>query len=383
MRIGIDARELSGHPTGVGRYLAGLVREWTKADARHGHDLVLYAQRPLTWSSTRADAGVSESGARVQRGSDTRVLPGSGGTFWEQRTLARALARDAVDVLFSPAYSTPLLTHVPRVVALHDVSFAAHPEWFAWREGVRRRVLARRSAVAAKAVITISEFSKAEIVRLFGTSASRIHVVPPGIDSPVGLAEDGRRPTESAATAPQHGNATILYVGSIFARRHVPDLIAAFTQLIARRPDVTLQLVGDNRSYPYQDIAALIANSSVSARIHWHRYAPEPQMQQLYADARAFAFLSEYEGLGLTPLEALAAGIPSVLLDTPVAREACGRAALYVPARSVDAVSHALETLLYDDEQRRVLLAAAPDTLARFDWTRAADATLAVLEGAV
>ena len=357
MRIGIDARELSGHPTGVGRYLAGLIREWLLTTPVHKHELVLYAHRPIAW---------------LPEGYDVRVLPGTGGTMWEQRTLGRAIAKDGIDVLFSPAYSTPLMTRVPRVVALHDVSFAARPEWFTWREGARRRLLARRSASAAKAVVTISEFSKAEITRLFGTPASSIHVIPPGIDTPVS-------PSEASSTS---GGASVLYVGSIFNRRRIPDLVAGFARVSARHADALLHLVGDNRSHPHQDIGAIISRSQVALRIHWHRYAPELELQQLYAEARAFAFLSEYEGLGLTPLEALAAGIPSVLLDTPVTREACGKAALYVPLGDIDAVADALEALLYDEERRRTLLAAAPEVLSRFDWSRAASATLAILESA-
>ena len=354
MRIGIDARELSGHPTGVGRYLAGLTREWLLTTPTHQHEFVLYAHRPIAW---------------LPAGYDVRVLPGTGGTMWEQRTLARALATDGIEVLFSPAYSTPLMTRVPRVLALHDVSFAARPEWFTWREGMRRRILARRSATAAKAVVTISEFSKAEITRLFGTPASSIHVIPPGIDAPVARSQ--------ASTS---GGASVLYVGSIFNRRRIPDLVAGFARVAARHTDAVLHLVGDNRSHPRQDIGAIIAGSQTALRIHWHRYAPELELQQLYTEARAFAFLSEYEGLGLTPLEALAAGIPSVLLDTPVAREACGQAALYVPLGDIDAVANALEVLLYDEERRRTLLAAAPAVLSRFDWPRAASETLALLE---
>ena len=357
MRIGIDARELSGHPTGVGRYLAGLIREWHLTTPNHKHQLVLYAHRPIAW---------------LPDGYDVRVHPGTGGTYWEQRTLGNAIAGDAVDVLFSPAYSTPLMTRVPRVVALHDVSFAARPEWFTRREGARRRLLARRSARAAKAVVTISEFSKAEIVRLFGTPPSNIHVIPPGIDAPVSPAQMSTTNTD----------ASVLYVGSIFNRRRIPDLVAAFARLVARHGDAALHLVGDNRSHPHQDIGAIISGSRAALRIHWHRYAPELELQELYAQARAFAFLSEYEGLGLTPLEALAVGIPSVLLDTPVAREACGEAALYVPLGDIDAIADALEALLYDEERRRTLLAAAPAVLSRFDWTRAASATLAVLESA-
>jgi len=356
MRIGVDARELVGYATGVGRYLGGLLREWTRPDATHGHELILYAHRPVA------------VGGRCE----IRRLQGSGGTAWEQLTLGRAVSRDKIDVLFSPAYSTPLTTSVPRVVALHDISFAARPDWFAWREGLRRRVLARRAARAARAIVTISAFSKAEIMRLFGTAESNIHVVPPGIDAPV-LVDGG-----NVARCP-----SVLYVGSIFNRRHVPDLLAAFEQLAGRRADATLDLVGDNRSFPHQDIAALVARSSDASRVHWHRYAPDHELWQLYAEARAFAFLSEYEGLGLTPLEALAVGIPSVLLDTPVAREACGSAALYVPMGDIAATSAALETLLYDEAMRATLLGAAPAVLSRFDWTRAAAETLSILEHAV
>jgi glycosyltransferase involved in cell wall biosynthesis len=358
MRIGIDARELSGKPTGVGRYLAGLLREWTTADAAHGHELILYAHAPLEPPSARASV---------------RLVAGSGGTVWEQRDLPRALADDAVDVLFSPAYSTPLFTSVPRVVALHDLSFVAHPEWFSWREGLRRRVLARRASAAARAVVTISEFSRGEIVTRLRTPPSRVHVIPPGVDE---------APTNTPSADGADRQAHLLYVGSIFNRRHVPELIAAFTRVAARRPEAVLHLVGDNRSHPHLDIAGLIARSTASNRIQWHRYVTDDRLRQLYRQARAFAFLSEYEGLGLTPLEALAAGIPSLLLDTPVARESCGNAALYTPLASVESIATAIDRLMFDEPARRALLTAAPAVLARYDWARAARDTMRVLEEA-
>lgn len=359
MRIAIDARELSGKPTGVGRYLGGLLREWTadSAQADHGHEVTLYSHRPVEWAAGRCPV---------------RIVPGAGGTVWEQRDLRRVVAADRADVLFSPAYSTPLLTRVPRVVALHDISFAARPDWFRWREGLRRRTLARRSASASRAVITISEFSRGEIVQRFGVGAEKIHVIPPGVD----------RPDTGSGAAPD-GRVHLLYVGSIFNRRHIPTLIEAFGHTAQRRPDAHLHIVGDNRSYPVEDIAACLAASPAASQVTWHRYVPDAQLQELYAQASGFVFLSEYEGLGLTPLEALSCGIPSVLLDTAVARESCGDAALYVPLASTTAIAQALDLLLYDVETRRRLLSAAPSTLARYDWTRAARDTMRVLEAAV
>jgi glycosyltransferase involved in cell wall biosynthesis len=173
----------------------------------------------------------------------------------------------------------------------------------------------------------------------------------------------------------------VLYVGSIFNRRHVPDLIRAFGQLARIHHDVELDLVGDDRSHPREDIVALIARKKVDDRVRWHRYVSDAELSALYGSARAFAFLSEYEGLGLTPLEALSAGVPAVLLDTPVARESCADAALYVSKGDVPATTAALELLLFDLPTRQRLLKAAPAVLARYDWPRAARQTLAVIEG--
>jgi glycosyltransferase involved in cell wall biosynthesis len=356
MRVAVDARELTGRPTGVGRYLAGLLREWAAARPA-AHEVVLYAHEPV--------AGTP--------GIDVRIVPGSGGTFWEQRDLAAAVAADRADVLFSPAYSTPIATRVPRVVALHDLSFIAHPEWFGWREGLRRRTLARWSASAARAIVTISEFSKSEIVSRVGVAPAKVHVIPPGIDAP---------PRPADAGAERTGD-HILYVGSIFNRRHVPDLIAAFVRLTRRHRDAFLHLVGDNRSQPHQAIGALIQASGASERIRWHDYVDDEALHVLYHQAQAFVFLSEYEGLGLTPLEALAAGVPPLLLDTPVARESCGEAAMYVGLSGPDQLAAALEQVLYDRPTRQTLLAHADSVLARYDWAAAARDTMRVLEGAV
>lgn len=359
MRIGIDARELCGRVTGVGRYLGGLLSEWAVDPKARRHEFVLYAHDTL---------GI----ALDTRQFALRVVAGRGGTRWEQQQLPPALRRDHLDVFFAPAYTAPLFVPTPLVVAIHDASFAAHPEWFPAREGLRRRVLTRRAAAHARAVTTLSEFSRRELIELLHVPEARIHVIRPGVAAH-DAAPRGSGPAE----------ARVLYVGSIFNRRHVPDLIRAFGQLARTHRDVSLDLVGDDRSHPREDIAATIARQRAGGRIRWHHYVPDAELNQLYRGARAFAFLSEYEGLGLTPLEALAAGVPPVLLDTPIARESCGEAALYVPRGDVPAVAGALERLLFDDGTRRRLLDAAPATLARYDWGRAAGETLAVIEGAL
>ncbi len=353
MRIGIDARELCGHPTGAGRYLYGLLRQWSSDETARKHDFVLYAPEALA---------VSFDARRLP----TRIVPGSPNTWWEQVRLPPVAARDHLDLFFAPAYTAPLLSRVPTVLAIHDVSFAAHPEWFSAREGLRRRSIARRAARQARAVLTISEFSRREIVEHLGIQASSIHVIPPGISPPA-------RPRTVAREE------RVLYVGSIFNRRRVPDLIRAFAIIARTYPVVSLDIVGDDRSYPPQNPGVAIRQANLDGRASWRQFLPDEELGRLYWSARAFVFLSEYEGLGLTPLEALAAGVPPVLLDTAVARESCGDAALYVNGE-IQAIVNALEQVLFDETLRGRLLAAAPGVLARYDWARAAHDTMALLE---
>jgi glycosyltransferase involved in cell wall biosynthesis len=361
VRIGVDARELTGQPTGVGRYLSGLLAEWSTGERARRHEFVLYAHEPLTISlDTRRFA--------------TRIVSGAGGTWWEQRQLPAAASKDHLDVFFAPGYTAPLLLAVRLVVAIHDVSFAAHPEWFTAREGFRRRLLSRRAAAAAIAVITISEFSRGELVERLGVPESRIHVIPPGVTQLKHVSSTSL----SASTA---ARPSVLYVGSIFNRRHVPDLVRAFGTVARSHSDATLQLVGENRSHPHQDIANAITREGLNGCVRWRAYVPDQELSALYRSSRAFAFLSEYEGLGLTPLEALAAGTPSVLLDTPVARESCGEAALYARRGDIAGIGAALERLLFDQGTRDRLLGLAPAVLSRYNSARAAERTLAVLEG--
>lgn len=355
MRIGIDAREICGRPTGAGRYLAGLLREWARREQATGHEFVLYAPEPVTM---RLDS----------HRFPTRLVPGGRGAWWEQVRLPRAAGADHLDVFFAPAYSAPLRLRVPTVLAVHDVSFIAHPEWFRTREGIRRRWLTRASIRRAGAVVTISEFSRREIIDRAGGTERTVHLIPPGVTS------------ASLAAIEAGSDERVLFVGSIFNRRRVPDLIRAFATLARQRPFASLDLVGDNRTYPYEDIRQVIESEHLGGRIRWHEYASDDQLAGLYARAGAFAFLSEYEGLGLTPLEALAAGIPPVLLDTPVARESCGDAALYVERGNLSGIAAALERALTDEGTRSSVLAAAPAALARYQWPRAARETLALIE---
>jgi glycosyltransferase involved in cell wall biosynthesis len=171
----------------------------------------------------------------------------------------------------------------------------------------------------------------------------------------------------------------VLFCGSLFNRRHIPELIEGFARLARRIPEARLEIVGDNRTRPRIDIEGLVAASGAGDRIALRSYLPETDLAALYDRASAFVFLSEYEGFGLTPLEALSAGVPIVVLDTPVAREVYGSAARYVERPDPALIEAALARALTDEAERARILAAGRDTLARYSWHACAARVLDVL----
>jgi glycosyltransferase involved in cell wall biosynthesis len=358
MRVAIDARELRGRPTGVGRYLTGLLDAWSASDEARRHQWTLVAPSSLE--------GASKWIASVE------VVPGTGGTAWEQVTLPHALRKVRPDVVFAPGYTAPLTVAAPLVLTIHDVSFFAHPEWFTFREGARRRFLTAWSARRARAVITDSEFSKAEIARFIGVRNVR--------SIPLGLTNTGRLRGRSND---RPSDPVVLFVGSVFQRRRVDRLIEAFDAVAERVPGARLEIVGENRTRPHIDLDELRRRSKHADRINLRSYVDDVALASLYERASVFAFLSEYEGFGLTPLEALADGVPPLVLDTPVARETCGAAARYLaPSASNDEIAAAIVELLTSDGARRQLLDHRSEVLKRYDWAATATATLSVLEEA-
>lgn len=373
VRIVVDARELAGHPTGVGRYLRELLVRWGQAPYAAGAEcLLLGPQPPPDRDALCAAAG---PGARLR----WQDVPGAGGTWWEQGALARAVNRSGADVLFAPAYSMPLAARVPTVLAMHDVSFAAHPEWFSLREGLRRRVLAHLAAQKAAAIVTLTRFSARDIVARLGVRSARLHVIPlavdylqTALDAPLPAADadgetDARRPTG------------VLFVGSIFERRNIPMLMAGVARAGETVPGFTLTLVGDNRTRPRLDLEAAARAAGLGDALRVQGYVDDATLAGAYQRNGLFAFLSSYEGFGLPPLEAMRAGLPTVVLDTPVAREVYGEGAVYVRAGDVNGLAATLVRLATDAGARSTLAARGRRVADGYRWAETAERTWQVL----
>jgi glycosyltransferase involved in cell wall biosynthesis len=360
--VGIDGRELAGHPTGTGRYLRNLLRHWREA----GDTLVVYTDGPAP-----PDPVLGHPGVR------TRALGrgGSRGVVFQQWTLPRAARGDGLDVFFSPAYSCPLRLHVPRVTAVHDLSFFACPEDFTPTDALRRRVLTAASLRASRRLPVCSQFTARELVRLFPDLADRV------VHVPLAAADELPAPPPRAEARAALGltGPLVLCVGAILNRRCLPELLRAVARLRDRHPGLLLDVVGEERTHPRLELAARLAALDLGASVRLSGYVDDAALAIRYAAADALVALSEYEGFGLPPLEAAARGVPLVVGRPPSLGEIFRDASLLVDPRDEAAIAAALHCVLADAPTRGRLLAAGRALAARHSWADTAERTRALL----
>ena len=377
MRIGIDGRPLERERTGVARYLLGLLRMWTKE--HRAHEYYLYFEHEVPTDPILDEACFTKRlPARLPllRQNIRQLL-------WEQTILPLAARRDRVDLLFSPGYTLPALFGGPAAVTIHDVSYEAHPEWSRMAQRWRLRTFSRLAARRARVVLTDSEFSKQELLKYYRLPASKIRVVPlaandfPG-PNPAG--EAGEYVKDRFGLNENY----LIFVGSIFPRRCIRTLLEAFELALKDGGPASLVLVGADclrSSFELpQAVEALNLRLGRRAVLHFPR-VEDSDLQCLYKGATAFVFLSEYEGFGLTALEAMACGTPVISARTSSIPEVVGEAALLVcdPTDAVQ-VSQAILAVSGDAKRRAEMVRRGLSQASRFSWRRCAEETLRVLE---
>jgi glycosyltransferase involved in cell wall biosynthesis len=292
----------------------------------------------------------------------------------EQRALVAA-SSGRFDAFWSPHYNIPLLSRAPLLVTVHDVIHLARPEY---RRSIAKRLYTRLMFQTvrrrAAAILVDSEFTKTEFLRYVGKPAGPINVVHAGVD------ERWFQPTESppsSSAAPY-----IVCVASLKPHKNLPALIEAFAAIRDRIPH-TLIIVGRVDGLRTADAPAVKRAMASDDRVQLTGEVGDDALRSLVAGAAALAHPSLYEGFGLPPLEAMAAGCPCLVSRTTAMPEVCGDAALYCNPRDPSDIAARLYQLLADEGLRRDLSARGRVRATTFQWSRTAEQTLHALDQVV
>ena len=376
MRIAYDAAPLLNPRTGVGHYAAALLEALLAADPELEVSLFAVGRQPAP-VTTPGDGRATLRRLPVP----ARLVV----VAWELARYPRG------EVLFGRAgavhgtnFWVPPLSRPNGVVTVHDLTFLLYPE-FCTPQVRRYRWILPQVLKRCAVVLTPSETVAEQVSSELAFPRDRIVVTPEGVRRSA-LDPGGRgtaTPTSGPASSPagpgRDGRSYLLFTGAREPRKNLDRLLRAFARVL----DLDLDLVvAGPAGWGSGDLRARTVELGIAERVEFPGYVSDAALAALLAGARAFVFPSLYEGFGLPPLEAMAAGVPVVAARAGSLPEVLGDAAFWCDPLDVESIATAIRTAVTDNGLRARAVAAGHARVAGYDWAETARLTLGAYERA-
>jgi len=353
---------------------SGLVRPWAGVGTYTKEILAaLAAERPGSRFTvfTAAAPALAHPALAFHRPPGARLVGRH--LFWPAR-----LRRLRADLYFGPAGLLPLGdVGLPAVVTAHDMAIYRHPEWFPGRQWLSLRLVVPRSMRRAAAVVAVSACTARDVAELFGVEAGRLEVVPEGVASSFRPLPGER--LEAVRLRYSLPRRFVLFVSTIEPRKNLLTLLEAWNGMRERPPLV----VAGSWGWNHEGVRERMERVGGAADLRLLGAVPPHDLPGLYNLATCLAHPAWYEGFGLTPLEAMACGLPVVASSASSLPEVVGDAGLLVDPANVEGWTEALERMCGDADLRATLRRRGILRAAELTWGRAAQRTWRVIERVV
>jgi len=343
MRIGIDAREIQdGVFTGIGHPLYDFLKYFSSLD--NEDDCIIFSVNKVP----------IDFGSRVKN----VLLPKRFTFWWDQVTLPRALGREEVDLFYSPYYKIPLWKPCFTVSAILDLMYLVYPQ-YRRNLGILGRLyyatIGRLMAHRADFIWTCSQYSKLDIIRIYGIKDDKIEVIPLSIS-------DHYKPTDDFAEIEKvkkkfnTGDKYLLYMGNFKSHKNVNRIILSFAELVKDYTDLSLVL-GGPKSHDYEELKDLVKEHHLEDRVKFiGKITKDDQPQLLYAGAEVFIFPSFYEGFGIPPAEAMACRTPVVASEHTSIPEVVKDAGILINPNKVEEITRGVRKILTEEKFKKSLI---------------------------
>lgn len=300
------------------------------------------------------------------------------GHLWEQYVLPKLL--NSHDLLFSPSNTGPLKIQ-RQVVTIHDIVPLVHPEWMNPGFAAWYRFLVPRLVQKVQRIITVSEYTRSQLLSYSNVDERKVIVIPNGVESRFYPNACNRKALEHLRS--KYNLPTVNYLlclGSIEPRKNLRRLFIAWRRIKNLIPnDIWLVVAGGKgRKAIFRNVAL----NDIPPRTFFIGYVSDQDLPALYGGAIAFIYPSLYEGFGLPPLEAMACGTPVVTSNVTALPEVVGDAAVLVDPYDVDSIAEGIRRVVEDSALRETLRLKGLERARQFSWDRTAELTWKVLQEA-
>jgi len=394
LKLLVDVTSLHAPLTGIGRYtleiLSQLDQLAERVELQGFNDLRHLDAQALRSLLTRVDGPQDVSpplhSSLVQRAwpqakKMAKRIPGArqARASLQNKRIANASAQTAGIIYWQPNFILGK-SRGPTMVSVYDLSHVRFPhfhppERLRWLESGLANTLER-----AEHIMTVSQFSKTEIVDVYGVPAERVSVIYPGVADSFQrrYSEDElERVKKQYDLPPQY----LLSLGTLEPRKNLKGLLQAYARLSpALRKHYPLVLVG-GQGWNHGETDDLITKLESRGELLKLGYVPQSVLPQLYQNASAFAYVSLYEGFGMPIAEAMASGVPVMISHCASMPEVAGGFAEKVDPFDIDSITRGLNKLLGDLDTASQRCEAARQQSGDFCWRKAADSIIDVASG--
>lgn len=301
--------------------------------------------------------------------------------FWTRVALPLALyiSRQKPDLFFSPTHYIPRFSPVKRMAIIFDLSFLHFPEMFNKRDLWQLRNWTKFSIENAEHIITISNFSKQDIIKQYGIDGKKITVAYPGFNKEIFHPVYDKKKTGKMLDKYKIGDNFIIYIGTIQPRKNLIRLIEA----VSRIEDLMLVIVGKTEGegregWMYEETLKTPNRLGIEDRVKFLGFVPDDDLPYLLAGAKAFILPSLWEGFGIPVLEAMACGVPVIVSNVSSLPEVVGGVGLLIDPYSVDQIEQAIRTIVADKKLQQKYSKAANLQAKKFSWQKMAKIVLKV-----
>ena len=373
--IGIDASRANGDSwtpgqrTGTEWYAYHLIQHLKKIRVP-GLEFVLYSRSFLK-------DGLEE----LPDGWSAKILGWPLRRMWNQLRLSQELWGHQVDLFFQPVHTLPLYKPKRVVLTLHDIGFEKLPKLYAPSELRYHRFAASMAVRRADRILTVSEFSRREIIERYKLPPERVVATPLAVDGARYHANIPEAAKDAVLTKYRLSRPFLIYAGRLEEKKNIVNLIHAFSIFKGWRgvgDPVKLLLVG-SPGFGIERIRKEIGARKMGDAVVMPGYVPEDDMPALVACARMLLLPSWYEGFGLPILQAQACGTPVVASDAASMPEVGGDAALYARPEEPEHLATVMKTLMDENTLWERQRAAGLENVKRFSWDDTARRTMNVM----
>lgn len=255
-----------------------------------------------------------------------------------------------------------------RMLMIHDMAVYAYPETLNWKTKYMLNLTLRRSVKRADHLLTVSEFSKKEMVKYLGILPEKISVIPNGVDFSRFHTKYPKASIEHVVDSFGIDGDYFLYLGTLEPRKNIPKLIEAYALLKQKLGNVPRLVLAGRKGWLYDSIFLRVTELGLAKEVLFTGYVSNEDAPLLMAGAKAFVFPSLYEGFGMPPLEAMACGTPAIVANTASLPEVVGDCGLYVDPFSVESMVQAMERMVVEPGLRDELSAKGIERAQQFNW---------------